>query len=490
MGARLAGIASLAIAGALVHCSLVVDTDGLSGGAGEGGAGASDALANGEGGSNLGDGSSDGALAPGALGPLWLAYGNSSGKVAIRTWTNGTWSAELAGPTIEGEAVRWVVAKETPTGSFLAVVTQGQDAARLQLFQRGADGLWKVGFSQPMPVSDRRAFDIEYETKTNGVVVAYGDASSHPKARRFAGGTWSNEVDIGAGGTLAPQWVELARSPISDEVALVYADDGNNLFTSYWDGANWQKPSFIEGNLTTIDWKCFDEAYESSTGKLVVGWGQTTKVPGGEMSSMRYVFRQPGAPLFGDKVDTANGTPPGSMVMVPEVGTKRIVVSYVEYNCNRGNEPCDDFGGMIWDGSKFDVTKIDPDTTTLYVDRPAVALTSVAWIGSTGEAMAAYHRTLDGAPGQLATSRFSGTWSDPRGAKAPPDEIQSRTNMQLASVPGAKVVAVVEDKTGTLWSKLYAETAGENGTWSDSLGAPIATALVPSGAMPFSITVP
>lgn len=491
MRAHVAGVASMVIAGALVHCSLVVDTDGLSGGSSEAGLHLSDGPINGDGSvTNDAPAFFDAPVGPGGLGPNWLAYGNNAGRVAVRTWTGDAWSAELAGPNADGESVRWVIAKETPIGSFLAIESQGKVSPRLQVFQRKPDGTWALGFAQPMTVVNRRAFDIEYETKSNAVIVAYGDSTARVKSRRLVGGTWSDQVEIGAGGSLHPEWIELSRSPISDEVALVYADGGINLLASYWDGSNWQKPSFLSGALNTLDWKCFDQAYESSTGKLVVGWGEIKPVSGSDpVMTLSYAFRQPGAPVFGGTLTTAEGAPPGSMVMVPELGTKRIALSYVEYNCNRQDKTCDDFSGLIWDGAQFDLKKIDPETTTLFGDRPSATLTGVAWLGTTGEAISAYYRTLPDSPGQLAYSRFAGTWSDPKGAAAPPN-MEPRTSLQLVSVPGSKVVAVVEDNTGALWSKVYVEGADGAGTWSDPANAPLVTALVPTNAVPFSATGP
>src|SRR4051794_24305577 len=124
MRARLAGFTSIALAGVLVHCSLLVDTDGLSGGAkDDAGPGTGSDSPFSETGPGAGDGATtDVGTAPGGLGPLWLAYGTTAGAMGVRQWNDTQWSAELPGPTVQG-AVRWVVAKETPAGSFLAVLS-------------------------------------------------------------------------------------------------------------------------------------------------------------------------------------------------------------------------------------------------------------------------------------------------------------------------------------------------------------------------------
>ena len=64
--------------------------------------------------------------------------------------------------------------------------------------------------------------------------------------------------------------------------------------------------------------------------------------------------------------------------------------------------------------------------------------------------------------------------------------------MQLVSAPTGKVVAVVEDTTGGLWSKAYSEAPGASaGTWTDvSGGVPLATSLLSSNGVPFGVTTP
>lgn len=426
----------------------------------------------------------------GALGPLWLAYGTTGGSVKVRRWDDAAaaWSTELAGPDVEGGLVRWVVPKETPSGSFLAVVS-GEPNTSLRVFERTADGTWKLGFSTPMAVKSRRAFDLDYETSTGSVVVVYGDATATPKFRRRTAAGWSAEQSGNALGTLPPQWIELARNPLRNELALVLADNGSNLGVSLWNGASWTDVREVEAYLNSADYKCFDAAYDAANGGLLVAWGRTMPTDGGRLEDMRYLLH----PTDGDfgAVSSANvGLPPGPIVLAPEPGTSRIALSYVEHNCNKGDDPCDDFVGAVWGGSSFVSNKsLDPDTTTLYQSRPGTMVTSVAWLGNSGVALAAYHRAL-AEPGQLAFSRFgAGAWGSVTGAASGPS-LPPRASMQLVSASGPSVVALVEDVTGTLWSTAYSETGG-GGTWRDvSPGGPLATALTPLGGVPFGATTP
>jgi hypothetical protein len=493
---RLFGFASLAscalLGAALVQCSLLVDTDGLSGGADSNdGASSETSSSSMEAGNSEGGSSIDGAV-PSALGPTWLAYGASTGATAIRQWRAdiGAWSAELPGPSVNGALVRWVVPKETPVGSFVGIVSSGSDSSRLDVFERAADGSWNLGFTQPMAMPTRRAFDIEYESKSNGVIVVYGDSTSAPKARRRTAAGWSAETTIKPSGTLRPYWIELTRNPVSDEIALTYVDAGENLDVALWDGTSWGTPVELEVNINTLDYKCFDAAYENSSGKLLVGWGQSKPVDGGRIADMRYVTHPFGGSLSSVSI-IASGTPPGVMAMAPELGTNRIAVSFMEYNCNDADLPCDDFNGSVWDGSKFIAsTPLDPDTTTLYHSRPASMVTGLAWLGTSGVAIAAYHRDLTENAGLLAYARFSGGgWGAVTGANAPP-ALPARASMQLVSAATSKIVAVVLDVNGSLWSKGYDEAASA-GTWKDvGGGTALAGSLLTSNGVPFGVTSP
>ena len=74
-------------------------------------------------------------------------------------------------------------------------------------------------------------------------------------------------------------------------------------------------------------------------------------------------------------------------------------------------------------------------------------------------------------------------WSAVSGATTSPP-FGPRASMQLKTVPGSRVVSVVETVDGKLWSKTYASAGWTN---SDN-GTPLATNLASTSAVPFGIT--
>ena len=132
------------------------------------------------------------------------------------------------GPDLDGGTVRWVVPKETPLGSYLAIERMGTAGAHLDVFERTPSGAWSLGFSVPTSGATTRAFDLEYETTTKALLVVYGELTVIPKYRRRTTRLVRRERRPSVG-TLPLTWIELARNPLRNEIALAIGDRGVNL---------------------------------------------------------------------------------------------------------------------------------------------------------------------------------------------------------------------------------------------------------------------
>jgi hypothetical protein len=495
------------IASCMVACSLMTTFDGFVGNA-------TDAAALGEGGAD-GASASDGAVvvtgsdggeagtagdagdagdAGGGLGPIWLAAGTSAGAVSIRTWDTGAsaWSAPLAGPDVGGAAVRFVVARETPRGSIVAISTDavGGGMPLLTVFERAPDGSWKSAFSTSIPDSTRRSFDMEVFEKSGDVLIAYADTTTTtPKFRLRSTAGWSSAASTSVTLASAARWIELAASPTMDEMTMILGDGGDNLFAVTYLGGAWLASDFLDGHLNVIDFKAFDVAYEGMTGNAVLVWGRDNRfLDAGDVGQMRYALKPSGTAAFGAFQPGLSGKPPGPVVLKSEPGTNRIALSYLEYNCQRTSDTCDDFIAGVWTGSVWNpLTSLDPDTTTLYFNRPATAPTGLAWVTG-GLAVAAFHRDITG--GSLAFTRLSGSTFDAVAAATTTPALPARASMVLLGASSSTLLALVEDVAGELWCKGFTP-GGATGTWSDvDKGTPLATGLVASNGVPFGVTVP
>jgi hypothetical protein len=491
------------VASCAVACSLATSFDGLVGnetdaaGIAEGGAGdasTSDGavvVMGGEGGADASN-VSDGGDAGGGLGPIWLAAGTTSGAMSVRTWDTGAtaWSAPITGPNVGGATVRFVVARESPLGSFIAVSTDavGGGTPLLTVFERAPDGSWTSAFSTGIPDATRRSFDMEV-LKSGSVMVAFTDSTSTPKFRVRTASGWSTAASTTIAAGSPGKWIELASSPTGEEMTLIMADGGDNLFAATYAGGAWLAQDFLDGHLNEIDFKAFDVAYEGTTGNAVLVWGRDNRfLDAGDVGQSRYATKPPGTASFGAFQQVVSGKPPGPVVLKSEPGTNRIALAYLEYNCQRSSDVCDDFITGVWTGSQWSpLGSEDQNTTTLYVNRPASAPTGLAWL-TAGTAIAAFHRDVTG--GSLAYTRLVDTTFDPVAAATTNPALPARSSIVLMSAPSSTLLALVEDVAGELWCKGFTQ-AGVAGTWSDvDKGVPLVQGLVASNGVPFGVTVP
>jgi hypothetical protein len=418
----------------------------------------------------------DGPPSSGDLGALWLAYG-ASGQVAVRGWDEGAraWSAAMAGPNVDGRPVHWVVPVQSSTlGAFVAVMTGDGSDARLDVYDRNADGSWKPGFGAPMVQAARRAFDVEVETTTGNVLVVYGDAAAVPKfRRRTAASGWSAELDTPGNSTRPPQWVDLVANPLSDEIALVYTDGGANLDALIWSGATqkWGLPHQLDADIAQPDFKSFDAAYEAKSGRLVVAWGHEAT----SGADSRWVVRDIGAAApFSAATTLRPGVAAGPLVLASEPEGTRIALSYMP--------AAPGVVAATWAGTGWTDALLDSATPPLYQNRPGSMPSGVAWLG--GVAIAAFSGDPDAGGGRFPFARFSGdAWGGVEAATT--TTLPARASFRLLRA-GAAVVALVEDVNGSLWCKRY---DGGQGAWSDAdEGKPLATGLIASGGVPFGVT--
>ena len=115
---------------------------------------------------------------------------------------------------------------------------------------------------------------------TGAALAVYVNGTSIPRWRMFDGANWSAEDAIATSvpvGGLA-EWIELAHHPTLQEVGLAYSDDNQGLFGAKWTGAWTQVDDLAMGALNIHEMQCFDVAYESVTGDLLVQWGQDQAV--------------------------------------------------------------------------------------------------------------------------------------------------------------------------------------------------------------------
>jgi hypothetical protein len=364
--------------------------------------------------------------------------------------------------------VRWLVSAVSGSEEFLAVASGSQGNMGLDVLRRvGANFATEVTVAtQPDPA--KRGFDLAMEGSSGNALLVYADGSNRPRYRERTSAGWSADRSVfgAAPGSGTVKWVQLAASPRSDEITLLYADSGSNLFAAVWSGAAWTlaSPSPLDTNLNTPDFQDFIGAYESVSGDLMVAWGT-----GPDLLSLYWSAKPAGQTVFAPRTNDRQLNKPGPMSIASEPGSDRIALAYVEHTCVDG---CDDFAAAIWNGTSLTQQKtLNPDVVTLYGQRPGSMPVGVSWVGTTGEAIAVYAHGGSGV--SWARFRNSSGWVLQSDAVTNP-ALPEKADFALLSIPSrGAVLVLVEDVSGALWGKLWQGTS-----WLDTEGgAPLATGL-------------
>ncbi len=387
--------------------------------------------------------------------------------------SNETWQSETKLDPAN-RTIRWVETRLSPLGTqdeLLAILTD--DGATTNLFLRHWDGKQWTDADVFEPAfggiasedAAQRGFDLEYESTSGDalVVTAHGDAS--PRFRTLEDGAWSEDVAVFADGVIDTKilWVELAASPLSDEITMVCLDESARLSAAIWDGTEWITPNPIVLDTESAelrDSQAFGAAYESLSGDLLVTWGYTLLI-----EEARFATKAAGTTDFViGQIDSADAV--GSVVRVAaDPASDQIVVAMAEGDSD------DDVVGMAWTGEEFDdIAELDPTADVNLQD------IEVAWVGSTGRAVLLYRDADGGNSHDWAEFGLDG-WkerSDVTLAIGEPRHFRART------LPGEDILMVlVRNKAGRIFALTYDGT-----DWRRSNGgAPLGTQL-PSDAGP------
>lgn len=219
----------------------------------------------------------------------------------------------------------------------------------------------------------QRRLDIAYEQLSGDVLLVYSkNATTNEIGYRTKPGTagcgsanWSSESTLDPANTLnVVAWVELAERPDSDEIAMAYSDLSAQgaLNAMIWDGTTWgNEPSAVlqEGATTGLervaavgDVKAFDIEYESTSGEVLVVWGQN-----GVSGPFYNTFA--GSPIrsWGTAAQFLTAGDQATQIdLSREPGTDRILFASISAGT-------DDLQASVWNGSAWGPDAIDADRT-------------------------------------------------------------------------------------------------------------------------------
>lgn len=408
----------------------------------------------------------DQASLDGQPAEVWarLVYGASgSGELIARTWKGQSVSWGTPEPIHDTDGVMWVVNRFTPGTSpeeVLAVLSAGATRTTLDLLR--LDGsTWNVDWSASQSAAVENAgmqsFDMESESVSGDLLVVFADNSQTPVFRTRKAGSWSAETSLPLNAGTASQpdlnsgvvlWVELIARPGSDEMTLLYADDNHDLVALTWDGADWDPASakILETELKTnpfsllVNNRAFDGAYEAQSGDLLVAWGINDTL-------LVHASRQ---------ADSSSWSTPTSFSLVG--GMLELVQLAGQPGTNTIAALCLDLGAgterlglAMWDGDQWiHAGEHDSQIIDVNDNAPGDVGGDVAWLGTTGTAVAIYPDEQSGTLDWF-TGTESGGWIQQ--SPIPVNGKGFTESVQLLSIPGEdRVLAVVSDHKSQIFS--------------------------------------
>ena len=437
-----------------------------------------------------------GDLPPWALGQddarLWVGLKGGVLELWRHDAAGGGWSAETSNPVVTGD-VYYARSELVPDASQelgAVKVVNGSDT-QLTLLRRTSTAGWAPDFTHTVSGTtnaDKQDYDLARERASGDLLLVYADGTKTPLFRTFSGGSWSAPVSVpindGAtdltGGTVL--WVRLVPRAMSNVVTLLYADESADLGALLWDGSQWDVASArlletdlkVNPNSGVVGNRCFDGAWETSSGDLLVAWG----IDGG--NQVRYAVRSAGGSWSGASTISvyAGKTEYVELAADPQAGSDRVAAAFVDLG--NGTER---LGLGVWDGAGWVGLKEYDNAIHDVNDKGTGDLpAALAWVGTTGTAVCVYADTGSNISWR-SWSAGSSDWVGQSDAVVSSMGTMESAILRPLATRDEVLLVLSDDK-----SQLYVAT-GDGSSWTVAPGGPRTKALARTDAVPFSLAV-
>jgi hypothetical protein len=426
-----------------------------------------------------------GADQPDDAGDIRITYGSLDDPADIprarffESETDDLTSTEL--PFTSGETIFYLENRLAANANIEYVAVYSNDGQSKLSVAKRTESTWNVEFTSTNFTNTgalRKGFDLELSAVSDNAMVVWADDSNNDIFYRSNhSGSWSAEADVFTTNQHSGkvEWVELVPKPGTDEFVLVYSDSERDLWGATWDGSQWLTSTNVnfETGLETRNEKCFDAAYESLSGNLIVAWGKNGThglhykiLPEGNATwSPTYLHTYP------------NDNQPRLVRLVPDPQTNQI--AYV----GRAEGDHNEVG--IWDGFRFfDSRRLD----WMWNPGPSKSYLDGAWVGTTGQFVMVYD---DAETNDVMNwisykrdYRWNNNWQVEIDSSVPGAEDTISIDLET-DVSGNKVIAAFSDLGQNLWVRSYDGTS-----WSTkNSGSPIETNLSTVSSDPFDMVI-
>jgi Domain of unknown function (DUF2341) len=292
-----------------------------------------------------------------------VAFGEGTNQSPrYRLWDGSTWSATSSAQSVGGQ-ISWTVLKASPVRNEYILGTQDLSSDLNVQVYNGTTGTWGnlTELTPAMPSTDRRGFDIAYQSVTGNAVVAYCDGDADPSYAVWNGTSWSATSTIDLQFNVNCNWIKLAASPSSDEITMVAQADSTNTTSdfeaqvylnntwgnTYTAGANTAAEEFFERMAVEYE-DSGDEAV------VVMGNGGTANFVGATWNSITQTWTAFANRTTQDDFEWGN--------LVADDGTDNLGLCYVDED-NQGHIAKWNGSTNTWD--TYDAAGDQVDTATL-----------------------------------------------------------------------------------------------------------------------------
>ena len=226
-------------------------------------------------------------------------------------------------------------------------------------------------------------------SKTDAFIAYRSNTSSglsFPKSRLWDGdtGAWGSESEMATAGSDI-RWVRTAVCPISEraleKIVVTLSDDGY-LNAYVWDGTSWNVTNYIGYVGTTANaYKCFDIAYETTSGKALLVYGISSTDTARDLAYKTWTFGTGWSSEY--YIDDTEHTTNIQYYWVelasnPTSGSNEVTMVALDGTDSDGN-------GWVWNGSSWgSIYELDATVSTTTRECVAVAYESQsgrAWTG-------------------------------------------------------------------------------------------------------------
>ena len=185
-------------------------------------------------------------------------------SVESRIWEVNAWGNELAAVSI-GATPNWFSLKADPNSDRLVLVSVDGASDLNSVRWNGTNWTLDSEHDDSVETNAARCADAEFETTPGHeghIILVWGDFNTNPVTyKHFDGTSWggATQVPTSAIPTTRQQWHVLRRSD-DDKILLSTLDNGLDINTAYWDGANWFWSDEVETSASTTGMQSFDVA--------------------------------------------------------------------------------------------------------------------------------------------------------------------------------------------------------------------------------------